>query len=438
MNGAALPPADGLRYGLLGLPLAFAALPLYVHVPHVYAQLGVPLAWLGAVLLAARAFDAVTDPWLGRAWDRAFARGGSAAVLRRVAGLAALLALAMAALLRPPALELPVLAAWALAGLLITTLAYSALAIVHQSWAARLGGDTARQARLAGWREGLALAGVVLASLLPGLIGWSATLALLAALLALGTAALARAPRPPATSVPESTTAPQAGWDHPWRQPAFRRLAAVFVVSGLASAIPATLALFFIADRLQATAWQGPLLALYFLAAAAGLPLWLRLVRRLGAVRAWGLAMLLAVASFAWTATLGAGDVAAFAVICALSGLALGADLALPPALLAGVVAAAGERGRHDGAYFGWWSLLAKANLALAAGLALPLLQRLGYQPGGADPVGLQALTLAYAVLPCALKLLAAALLATLLRREALAPAAGTAAATPACGVHPS
>ncbi|MGD9774647.1 MAG: hypothetical protein AB7U60_10645, partial [Diaphorobacter sp.] len=36
---------DGMAYGLLGLPLAFVALPLYVVLPHHYATtLGLPLA----------------------------------------------------------------------------------------------------------------------------------------------------------------------------------------------------------------------------------------------------------------------------------------------------------------------------------------------------------------------------------------------------------
>jgi len=52
--------------------------------------------------------------------------------------------------------------------------------------------------------------------------------------------------------------------------------------------------------------------------------------------------------------------------------------------------------------------MAAKLNLALAAGLALPLLEWLGYQPGAANASGLQALSLAYAVLPCAIKSLAA------------------------------
>src|SRR5450830_948259 len=58
---------QGLAYGLMGLPLAFVALPLYVVLPHHYAStLGAPLAALGGVLLGARLLDALVDPGLGR------------------------------------------------------------------------------------------------------------------------------------------------------------------------------------------------------------------------------------------------------------------------------------------------------------------------------------------------------------------------------------
>jgi Na+/melibiose symporter-like transporter len=59
----------------------------------------------------------------------------------------------------------------------------------------------------------------------------------------------------------------------------------------------------------------------------------------------------------------------------------------------------------------GWWALIGKLSLALAAGLSLPLLQAWGYESGGRDPAALQALALAYGGLPCALKLMAAATL---------------------------
>ena len=61
---------DGLRYGALAAPLAFAALPLYVSLPaHHAREFGLPLAALGALLLAVRTADALVDPWLGRLSD---------------------------------------------------------------------------------------------------------------------------------------------------------------------------------------------------------------------------------------------------------------------------------------------------------------------------------------------------------------------------------
>jgi Na+/melibiose symporter-like transporter len=118
----------------------------------------------------------------------------------------------------------------------------------------------------------------------------------------------------------------------------------------------------------------------------------------------------LSVLVFSGAAFLGAGDIAAYTAVCIASGITLGADLALPGALLAGVI----QRGGHhqaQGAYFGWWNLATKLNLALAAGIALPTLDALGYAAGRQDPVALQALSLAYAGIPCLLKLAAAALL---------------------------
>ena len=123
--------------------------------------------------------------------------------------------------------------------------------------------------------------------------------------------------------------------------------------------------------------------------APAELPTFLRAVARWGLARTWLSGMLLAVAAFSWTAGLGMGDGNAFLAVCALSGAALGTDLALPGAMLAGVVAAGGDAGRHEGAYFGWWNFATKLNLALAAGLALPLLGWWGYTPGTRSAEGL-------------------------------------------------
>ena len=407
--------AQGLSYGALGLPLAFVALPLYVVLPNHYASVyGVPLATLGALLLVARLFDAFADPWIGRLADGWFAH--SKARVLAVATVAALvLASGFRGLFFPAVASGAALLAWCVALLVVTYLGYSVLTVLHQAWGARLGGDEGQRARIVSWREGLALVGVLVASVLPTLAGLSVTSVVLALALAVALALLWRSPQPrlgasaPALISPAISPAmAQAG---PLATAAFRRLLAVYLLNGVASAVPATLVLFFIRDRLQAPAWEPLFLVSYFAAGALSMPLWVRLVARIGLARAWLCGMLLAIVTFAWAALLGAGDVAAYTVVCVASGIALGADLALPGALLAGVIQRAGHGQRLEGAYFGWWNFATKLNLALAAGVALPLLSAFGYAPGSRDTAALQALTLAYCLLPCALKLAAAALL---------------------------
>ncbi len=406
---------SALAYGALGLPLAFAALPLYVVMPHHYAtRFGLPLAGLGALLLAARLLDAVVDPWLGRALDRLFDRAASHA-LRVMAAAAAVLALSFWALFAPLVQDGAALWLWCGVALLLTTLAYSVLSIAHQAWGARLGGDESQRARIVSWREAAALAGVLVASALPSLAGLPATTAVLAVALVLALAMLWRAPRP---RRPPRMLAVRAS---PLRTARFRVLLAVYLVNGMASAVPATLVLFFIRDRLQAPVWEPVFLGSYFAAAALSMPLWLRAVARIGLARAWLVGMGLAVLSFVGAAALGPGDLAAYLAVCLASGVALGADLVLPAALLAGVIRQAGHGGQHEGAYFGWWNFATKLNLALAAGAALPLLAMLGYVPGERSAHGLLALSLSYALLPCALKLVAAALWYRLWIRSAAA-----------------
>jgi Na+/melibiose symporter-like transporter len=422
---------NGIAYGLMGFPLAFAALPLYVILPNHYArEFGVPLATLGAVLLGARLFDAFIDPALGRLTDRLFARS-TAAVLALGAAAALVLAIGFALLFFPLVSEPGALVIWATAMLMLTYAGYSALSVAHQSWAAMLGGNEAQRSRIVAWREGLGLLGVVTASVLPVLLGLPVTTGVFFAALAIGWWGWQRSVRPVTLTqhaAAEKPTVPTSVWQ-PFRQASFRRLLAVFMLNGIASAIPATLVLFFIQDKLAAPASFEPLfLGSYFLCAALSIPLWLAVVKRIGLARSWLVGMVLAMSVFVWASQVGDGQMLAFALICALSGVALGADLALPSALLAGVIqssrapATSGQptdvADPGTGAYFGWWSFATKLNLALAAGLALPLLDLFGYAPGVRDAAALNALVVAYCVLPCVLKALAAGALYLLVIRH--------------------
>jgi len=389
-----------LAYGLLGLPLAFAALPIYVHVPRFYADVaGMELALLGFILLGARLLDAGIDPWLGWLADR---------VRRPTMVAVALLpfALGFVALLNPPDSHV---ALWLLASLALTYLGFSAASVAYQAWGAELAHDDAGRTRVTSAREGAGLLGVLIGGSLPQVAGYGVAAATLVALLAVGMAALAwGAPRPPqARALPPGN--PYLSFVVPLATRNTRWLLGVFALNALAPSITATVFVFFVADRLGLAA-QAPLfLAVYFLAGAAGMPLWTRLARRFSLHALWLAGMLAAVAAFVWAYWLPAGAVGGFAAICALSGLAFGADLALPPALLARVIDANGHSGQREGAYFGLWNFVNKLVLAVAGALALAILDALGYRRGAQDAAALDALAFAYAVVPCLLKLAAAA-----------------------------
>lgn len=393
-------------YGLFGLPLALLALPIYVYVPQFYAdRFGVSLTMIGAALLATRVLDAFMDPLIGLWIDRRRTGGGYG---RFILISLPLLALGFIALFHPPQLLQEAALPWLLATLMVVYFGFSLATIAHQSWGAALSQKLAERSRLTATREACGLLGVILAALLTSWLGFDALIiTFIIALLISATVLLKAAPQPAATP------ALHASWSamlEPLRNRRFRWLFAVLIVNGIAAAIPATLFLFFAKDQLQLAQYAGLFLVLYFTAAACSMPFWVVLARRHGEARIWLLAMLLAAAAFIWAYGLSAGAALPFALICLLSGFTLGADLALPPALLAAVIGRAGHSGQREGAYFGAWSWATKMNLALAAGISLPLLERLGYVPGTTD--GMHALAIAYALLPCALKLAAAGILA--------------------------
>ena len=98
--------------------------------------------------------------------------------------------------------------------------------------------------------------------------------------------------------------------------PARCHLAPVLLVA-LANAAPvavtSSLFLFFVESRLGAPGWEGPLLLLFFVAAAGAAPLWGMLAERMGAKRTLMAAMVLSILSFSFALLLGTGDIGAFA-----------------------------------------------------------------------------------------------------------------------------
>ncbi len=394
-------------YALFAAMLAAAGLPIYIHAPKFYVdEYGVSLAALGAVLFGLRLLDVVQDPALG--WlSRRLRHRRAVAVLTG----AAVMAVAMVGLFAVEPMLPPL--AWFAVTLALLFSGFSFLTITFYSQgvakADALGEDG--HVRLAAWRETGALLGISLASVLPVafLVITDSPFALFAVVFVLVTVAgvwsMGREWRP-------GGRPSEPGFRPILTDPTARRLLIIALLNATPVAVTSTLFLFFVESRLGAPGWEGPLLLLFFLAAAASAPVWGRAARAIGAKRALLIGMTLAILSFGGAALLGTGDTALFAIICLASGAALGADMTLLPAIFARRLEEISPEAAEG---FGLWSFVSKFTLAFAAVILLPLLELSGFMPG-AEPLpetALTTLTFAYAVLPCGLKLIALGLLAS-------------------------
>jgi glycoside/pentoside/hexuronide:cation symporter, GPH family len=392
-------------YAVFAAMLAAAGLPIYIHAPKVYVdEFGVGLTALAGVLFALRLFDVVQDPVLG--WLAQRLRGARALA---VAGGVAVLAASMFGLF---AVTPPIAPIWWFA-LMMTGLfsAFSFLTICMYAQgvaaAPRLGAQG--YLRLAAWRETGALLGVCAAAVAPTVLDATGNpygnFALgFAGLCVLALFLMRR--EWGASLVPADS-----GFRIVLADPVARRLLLVALMNAAPVAVSSTLFLFYVESVLLAPGMEGPLLLLFFLAAAVSAPFWSRAAARFGPRAMLLAAMALAIAAFSLVLLLGPGDTVAFALACLVSGAALGADFALLPALFARRME---QIAPEAAAGFGLWAFVSKLTLAFAAVVLLPALDAAGFQSGGENPQGaLDLLTYLYALVPCVLKLGAMAVLAT-------------------------
>jgi len=441
-----------VAYALPAVPLAAIALPLYVIVPTFYADnLGLSLASIGTVLLLIRLFDAASDPVIGWLSDRVAPSFGR----RRTVFLLSLPLTALSAFMifAPPATAgTGYLTVW---GILLS-IGYTATLLPYTAWGAELSTDYRGRSVVSAFREGATLIGTLIAIVLPFAVGMDdiqgfhgmATMAVLVlvALPIAGLISVGAVPEPANRSTSRLSLVASLRFILTNRP--FVRLVVAFLLNGLANAVPATLFLYFVSERLGAETMRGPLLFVYFLCGIIGVPIAVWVAARAGKHRSWCGAMLLACLVFFFSGFLGTGDVAAFVVICALTGVLLGFDLALPPAIQADVIdcdtAVSGEQ--RTGIYFAAWGLATKLSLALGVGFVFPVLAWSGFVPGSTAVVpdfALDTLTSLYAWAPILPKLAAIAIMwnfplgqevqhALRARIDATGPDQGPAAATAA------
>ena len=398
---------DLFKYAILAFPLAFAGLPIYVHSPDYYAtEFGQSLASIGILLLVLRLIDAVQDPLIGQLSDKYHQH-------RRIIFSIGLIMLSIGfyMIFQP---RTDYILTWFGVSVFICTTGFSIATINLQAVGGLWHMESKERTRVSSWREGLGLIGLLVASITPAILAnqFSSQIAfqLMSLILGvgLGVSAFIFFKWFESAELDVPRTDKIFGFLSILRDKWMKKFSIIFIISSFASAIPGVLVLFFVRDYLQLEQFTGLFLFLYFVAGASAMPIWQKISHYVGKPKAWMFSMVLAVITFIWAFGLNQGDMISFAIICILSGSALGADLAIPPAMMADHIAHTKTQNLVT-RYYSISTFLSKLALALATGITLPLLAILGYQAG--ESAGASVLSFAYALIPCGLKIIAAFLL---------------------------
>jgi Na+/melibiose symporter-like transporter len=369
---------------------------------------GVSLGILGIILLLVRIVDAIQDPLIGGLSDHF-------ASLRKwiIAGGVLILAIGMMALFAPPVQSG---AGWFAFWVIVSASAFSLISINLNTLGGIWSRDHHERTRIAGVRERFGLAGVSLGVIVPGILilqmpksaAFAWFIAGLCILLIMSSWWFYLW----AEAHPElfEYTSKRWGANFQFRYPTdsrIRRLLWITLFGTLASSLPAVLFLFFVRDRLQAEQWAWLYLVIYFVAAILGIPFWRELSKSNGKVKVWCYTMLLATVSFTGALLVSELDYVLYGLVCIATGFALGGDLVFPSSLMADYVGESEESLEWASTNYAWLSFIQKSSFGLAAGLAFPALDAVGFESGAVNSRGaVMALVILYAGIPLVLKLM--------------------------------
>ncbi len=373
-----------LAFAAPAAPLAALSVPLNVYLPALYVRgLGLDMASVGLIFLAARLFDIVIDPTIGWLSDATRSRLGR----RRPWMVAAvpLLVLFTWRLFMPAHGASAVDLAFGLFGVYI---GFSMLGIPHLSWSAEAPGTATDRLRIQSYVAAMTAAGVVIGLGAPLVVQWLGrtdipgevsigAFIMIAAPISVACAVLALAENPSVTR--QGSFLELVG--EVVRSAPLRILLLCDLAYGLAIGMTATLFVFYLEGVLGLRASTVPLLFFYG-AAIASTPAWLWLARWVPKAR---LAAVAAVASalttLNWIALAQASrHVAGLETLVMIQmgafGFVGGNIYAVLRALMADFANEREQQGRgvQTGACYALLSLTGKLGLALATGLGLMVL----------------------------------------------------------------
>lgn len=410
-------------FASLSAPIGAAQVPMSNFLPAFYSQqLGISLAALGTIFLAERIWGTIADPIVGALSDRTSSRFGR----RRpwIASGVAIYAFATIALFFPPA---GASALYLGASLFAFYLGWSMIQIPYYAWSGEISGDYHERTRISTFMLVASSAALLLVLLLPALIDQlrpgDSTLrlgAMGAAILVLLLPSTWLALR----SFPEAPAASTARTERPSFTTTLRlvlreKLLLRVLLSDLAvtfgQSVRGALFIFVVTIYMGLPQWGSLLLLSQFVFGIAAGPIWMQVAKRFGKHRTAIMGELVQAAINLGLLAITPGNLALLVFLTIAQGLAQGSGNLMLRSMVADIADHHRlETGQDRTAlFFSAFSISMKAGMALAVGVALPLVGYAGFDPAAAHntPQALRALVLIFALGPALSHLVSAALL---------------------------
>ena len=402
------------KYSFIVFPLAFAGIPIYLHAPDYYSvNLGIKIEVIGFALLFLRLIDAFLDPLIGYYSDRFYYLRDKFIYIGSIN-----LAIGFWMIFHPVNENIIL---WFCLSVFICTFGFSLVIINVQALGGLWNISSKKIVVVMTTREGIGLIGLLAASVTPPFLfifyedkNFHILSIILIAILSSSLILFYYWYKSADINKPKGIEI-KKNYKEIFGNSRLRIFYIAFFFSSFAASIPATVIIFYVRDYLMAEKFLGLFLLIYFLSGALSMPLWKFLSNKYSSIYSWFLSMIFAFFSFIWAFFLEPNQVTGFFVICFMSGIAVGANLALPSAIIAEFIT---SNKYHDYASscYSISNFLSKFSLAVASGLTLPILGFLGYQPGILRDDYL--LPLIYAIFPCCILIISIILLYKLLDKK--------------------
>lgn len=397
-------------YSLLAIPLAIVGLPLYIYLPTFYATtVDIEIATVGLIIFLARLSDVFTDPYFGYLSDKSIEYFNSRKPIMILGSI--LLIFSFYALVNPN-LDFPKL--WLFTFSILVYIAWSMINIPYLTWSSEISQKYEDKTLLNSSRELFTIIGVLIALLIPYIYKVSEDfeqtlnilyISFLILFIPLFFITLKKVIIKTNIKVEKYTLENLKNIYKNMNDLKYLQIGYFF--NNLANALPATLFLLFIELVIQEKSSSGMILILYFFAGITALPFWNFLSSKIGKKNTWITSIVLASTAFAFVPFLQEGDLNAFIIISLVSGLSLGADMALPTAIQSDLVQKSKNyESNISGLLFGIWTMITKLSLAFAVALSFTILGIFDFEASNPTSTSLFVLSFLYGIFPVILKLI--------------------------------